>query len=106
MKEYIEQVKACKTSSEMYSICEELAERMSETQERLRDAEWDYDWNRIAGNVQTLAYWKYLHDHIYDLAEDMNEAEVHQSDLEWDQEMDAIRADEEQVQTAKEMEKW
>ena len=42
------------------SICEELAERMSDTQQRLRDAEWDYDWDQIAGNVQTLAYWKYL----------------------------------------------
>ena len=31
MKEYIEQVKACKTSSEMYSICEELAQCMSDT---------------------------------------------------------------------------
>ena len=106
MKEYIEQVKACKTSSEMYNICEELSHRISDTQERLRDAEFDYDWDQIAGNVQTLAYWKYLYDYIYDLAEDLNEAEVHQSDLEWDQEMDDIRADEDRVQAAKEMEKW
>lgn len=106
MKEYIEKVKACKTSSEMYSICEELAQRMSETQERLRDAEWDYDWDQIAGNVQTLAYWKYLHDYIYDLAEDLNEAEVHESDVAWDQEMEDLWRDEDRVHAAKEMEKW
>jgi hypothetical protein len=98
MKEYIEKVKACKTSSEMYSICEELAERMSDTQERLRDAEWDYDWDQIAGNVQTLAYWKYLHDYIYDLAEDLNEAEVHESDVAWDQEMEDLWRDEDRQQ--------
>ena len=106
MKEYIEKVKACKTSSEMYSICEELSHRISDTEERLRDAEWEYDWDRIAGNVQTLAYWKYLHDYIYALAEDMNEAEVHESDVAWDQEMDAIRVDEDRIQKAKEMERW
>ena len=36
----------------------------------------------------------------------MNEYECHVSDQEWDQEMDAIRADEDRVQRAKEMRTW
>jgi len=106
MKEYIQKMKMCKASHEMYTICEELAQHMSDTQERLREAEWNYDWDQIAGQVQTLAYWKYLHDYIYDIAEDLNEAEVHESDRAWDQEMEDLWRDEDRVQAAKEMEKW
>ena len=101
MKEYIQQALLCKTSTELYATCEHLSHALSDAKERLVEAEYEGDWDRISGCVTTVAYWKYLYDTIYEWAEDMNEAEVHQSDLEWDQEMDAIRADEERQQFGK-----
>ena len=108
MQAVIKQAREGKTSAEMYEICEDLSHRLSDAQERLRDAEMSHDvnWDRISGCVTTVAYWKYLYDTVYEWAEDMNEYEVHVSDQEWDQEMDAIRADEDRIQKAKEMERW
>ena len=108
MQAVIKKARECKTSSDLYAICEDLSHRLGDAQDRLRDAEMSLDknWDTIAGCVTTVAYWRYLHDTVYEWAEDMNEYECHVSDEEWDQEMDAIRADEDRIQRAKEMERW
>lgn len=108
MQAVIKQARECKTSAEMYEICEDLSHRLSDAKERLVEAEYEGDWDRISGCVTTVAYWKYLYDTIYDWAESMNETETHLSDLEWEMEMDrdAIRTNEDRIQKAKEMERW
>ena len=108
MQAIIKQARECKTSAEMYAICEDLSHRLSDAQQRLRDEEMslDLNWDRISGCVTTVAYWKYLYDTVYEWAEDLNEAEVHESDVAWDQELEDLWRDEDRVQAAKEMEKW
>ena len=108
MQAIIKQARECKTSAEMYAICEDLSHRLSDAQERLRDEEMslDLNWDRISGCVTTVAYWKYLYDTVYEWAEGLNEYEVEMSDIEWDEEMHQLRLDEDRVQAAKEMEKW
>ena len=72
---FIRQARKCGTSHELYAICEEISHQISDAEERLSRAEYDYNWEAVANEVGYLATLKYAYKTIEGWADDMDDEE-------------------------------
>ena len=79
-------VRNCTTSAQMFAIAEDLSHQISDLEERLKDAEYDYDWAAIESCLKSLAVKRYAYKFAYDAA---SEKEDEEHEIEWSADMDA-----------------
>ena len=84
-------VRNCTTSAQMFSVAESLSHQISDLEDRLKDAEYDYNWNVIESTLKSLAVKRYAYKFAYDAASEKEEEE-HEIQLSWEYN-DAIMGD-------------
>lgn len=70
---FIERARKCKTSQELYAICEEISHQISDSEEALSRAEYAYSWNAIEVELGYLAVLKYAYKTIEGWADDIGD---------------------------------
>ncbi|MEK9700050.1 MAG: hypothetical protein VW270_29995 [Candidatus Poseidoniales archaeon] len=76
-------IRNCTTSPQLFSVVETFAYQVSELEDRLKRAEYAYDWDAIESALEQLAVKRYVYKFAYDAASDMEEDEwQYQNELE------------------------
>ena len=76
---FIKRARQCKTSHQLYALCEEISHQISDSQEALSRAEYAYNWDQIEAEVGYLACLKYAYKTIEGWADDMDDEEAAQA---------------------------
>ena len=84
-------VKNCNTSVQMFNVAESLSHQISDLEDMLKDAEYDYNWESIDSLLKSLAVKRYAYKFAYDAASEKEEFE-HECELSAEYN-DAIMAD-------------
>ena len=84
-------VRNCTTSAQMFTVAESLSHQISDLEERLKDAEYAYNWDIIESTLKSLAVKRYAYKFAYDAA---SEKEDEEHEIEWSAECeDAMMGD-------------
>ena len=76
-------IRNCTTSQQLFSVAETLSHHVSDLEDMLKNAEYDYNWERIESLLGQLAVKRYAYKFAYDAASDMEEDEwQYQNELE------------------------
>ena len=76
-------IRNCTTSQQLFAVAESLSQQVSDLEDLLKRAEYDYNWDRIESLLGQLAVKRYAHNFAYDAASEMEEDELHwQNELE------------------------
>jgi hypothetical protein len=68
-------IRNCTTSTQLFSVVETFAYQVSELEDRLKRAEYAYDWDAIESALEQLAVKRYVYKFAYDAAADMEDEE-------------------------------
>ena len=68
-------IRNCATSQQLFSVAESLSHQVSDLEDMLKDAEYDYNWDRIQSLLEQLAVKRYAYKFAYDAAADMEDEE-------------------------------
>ena len=68
-------IRNCTTSQQLCAVAESLSQQVSDLEEMLKRAEYDYNWDRIESLLGQLAVRRYAYKFAYDAASDMEEDE-------------------------------
>ena len=76
-------IRNCTTSQQLFAVAESLSDQVSDLEDMLKRAEYDYNWDRIESLLGQLAVRRYAYKFAYDAASDMEEDEwQYQNELE------------------------
>ena len=76
-------IRNCTTSQQLFAVAESLSHQVSDLEDRLKRAEYAYDWDAIESALEQLAVKRYVYKFAYDAASDMEEDEwQYQNDCE------------------------
>jgi len=76
-------IRNCTTSQQLFSVAESLSHQVSDLEDMLKRAEYDYNWDAIESALEQLAVKRYVYKFAYDAASDMEEDEwQYQNDCE------------------------
>ena len=76
-------IRNCTTSQQLFAVAESFSHVVSDLEEMLKRAEYDYNWDRIESLLEQLAVKRYAYKFAYDAASDMEEDEwQYQNELE------------------------
>jgi hypothetical protein len=76
-------IRNCTTSQQLFAVAESLSQQVSDLEDLLKRAEYDYNWDRIESLLGQLAVRRYAYKFAYDAASDMEEDEwQYQNELE------------------------
>ena len=73
---FIKRARQCKESHQLYALCEEISQQISDAEEALSRAEYTYNWDLIKTQVSYLAVLKYAYKTIEGWADDMDDDEA------------------------------
>ena len=68
-------IRNCTTSQQLFSVAESFSHQVSDLEDMLKDAEYDYNWDRIQSLLEQLAVKRYAYKFAYDAAADMEDEE-------------------------------
>jgi len=68
-------IRNCTTSTQLFPVVETFAYQVSELEDRLKRAEYAYDWDAIESALGQLAVKRYTYKFAYDAASEMEEDE-------------------------------
>lgn len=71
----IKRARKCKTSHEMYAICEEISHEISTHENALSSAEYAWNWNWVESELKDLAVLKYAYKTVMEWADDLDDEE-------------------------------
>tara|TARA_Y100001972_G_scaffold55997_1_gene68884 strand:+ start:922 stop:1206 length:285 start_codon:yes stop_codon:yes gene_type:complete len=72
---FIKRARQCTESHQLYAICEEISQQISDTEEALSRSEYAYNWFQIETVISRLAVLKYAYKTIEGWADDMDDDE-------------------------------
>ena len=68
-------IRNCTTSEQLFAVAEAHSQQVSDLENRLREAELAYSWDRIEVLIERLAVAQYVYKFAYDAASEMEEDE-------------------------------
>ena len=68
-------IRNCTTSQQLFSVAESLSHQVSDLEDMLKSAEYDYNWEEIESLLGQLAVKRYAYKFAYDAAADMEDEE-------------------------------
>ena len=68
-------IRNCATSQQLFSVAESLSHQVSDLEDMLKSAEYDYNWEEIESLLGQLAVKRYAYKFAYDAAADMEDEE-------------------------------
>jgi len=80
LKQEITIVRNCTTSAQMFNVAESLSHQLSDLEDRLKDAEYAYNWDSIESLLKSIAVKRYAYKFAYDAASEQEEFE-HECEL-------------------------
>ena len=73
---FIKRARQCTESHQLYALCEEISQQISDAEEALSRAEYAYNWDLIKTQVSYLAVLKYAYKTVEGWADDMDDEEA------------------------------
>ena len=68
-------IRNCTKSVDLFAVAEAYSQEVSDLENRLREAELAYSWDRIEVLIERLAVARYVYKFAYDAASEMEEDE-------------------------------
>ena len=73
---FIKRARQCTESHQLYALCEEISQQISDSEEALSRAEYAYNWDLIKIQLEHLAVLKYAYKTVEGWADDMDDNEA------------------------------
>ena len=61
-------IRNCTTSQQLFSVAESFSHQISDLEDMLKDAEYDWNWGRIQSLLEQLAVTRYAYKFAHDAA--------------------------------------
>ena len=68
-------IRNCTTSEQLFAVAEAHSQQVSDLENRLREVELAYNWDRIEVLIERLAVARYVYKFAYDAASELEEDE-------------------------------
>jgi hypothetical protein len=68
-------IRNCTTSEQLFAVAEAHSQQVSDLENRLREVELAYNWDRIEVLIERLAVARYIYNYAYDAASELEEDE-------------------------------
>lgn len=68
-------IRNCTKSVDLFAVAEAYSQEVSDLENRLREAELAYNWDRIEVLIERLAVARYVYKFAYDAASELEEDE-------------------------------
>ena len=68
-------IRNCTTSEQMFAVAEAYSHQLSDLEDSLKRAEYDYNWDGIESALKQIAVTRYAYKFAYEAASEMEEDE-------------------------------
>ena len=68
-------IRNCTTSEQMFAVAEAYSHQVSDLEDSLKRAEYDYNWDGIESALKQIAVTRYAYKFAYEAASEMEEDE-------------------------------
>ena len=75
LNHHITIIRNCTTSEQLFAVAESYSHQVSDLEDSLKRAEYDYNWDRIESVLGQLAVARYAYKFAYDAASEKEEDE-------------------------------